>query len=367
MELFLITIAYLCGILMGLYFKESIALFVVFWFILLNLRKKNKYLKLYCTNKYMLLVLICIIVSFAQIMALEKSFSEKYENIQEEIKVIGTIVSNVKEEKYISTCSLKVERVNGNLAYKNTMVKLYIKKQKDTKNYKYGDKIFLMGDFEYAEAKRNDGGFDYREYLKTQGIYGIINSNSNDIKLIKENNTNIINLAINNIRNKIKEKTKELLEENEGNILNAVLIGDKEELEEDTREVFRKSDLSHMLAVSGAHTSYVIMAVGAIVSKIKISKNKGKIITIIFLMFFMLLTGKTPSVERACIMSIYMIVASLLHKRVNVISSMSISLLCIMIVNPYSILDVGLKLSYGGTIGIILFNKIMKVIVEPTL
>ena len=360
MELFLITIAYLSGILMGLYLKKGIALFVVFCPILLILRKKNKYLKLYCTNKYMFLFLICVIVSFIQVVALEKNFNEKYKNMQEEIEVIGTIVSNVKEEKYVSICNLKVERVNGNLAYKNTMVKLHIKKQKGAKNYKYGDKISFFGNFEYAEGKRNDGGFDYREYLKTQGIYGIINSNSKDIKLIKENNTNIINLAINNIRNQISRKAKELFEENEANILNAILIGDKEELEEETREVFRRSNLSHMMAVSGAHASYVIMAVGVIVSKIKISKNKGKITTIIILIFFMYLTGKTPSVTRACIMSIYMIVSSLVHKRVNVISSMSISLLYIMIINPYSILDIGLELSYGGTIGIVFLYKILK-------
>ena len=49
-----------------------------------------------------------------------------------------------------------------------------------------------------------------------------------------------------------------------------------------------------------------------------------------------------------------MIVASLIHKRVTIISSMSISLLFLLINNPYSILDIGLQLSYGGTIGIVL-------------
>ena len=44
-------------------------------------------------------------------------------------------------------------------------------KGKNRKNiYKYGDKISLLGNFEFGEISRNPGNFDYREYLKTKGI-----------------------------------------------------------------------------------------------------------------------------------------------------------------------------------------------------
>lgn len=51
---------------------------------------------------------------------------------------------------------------------------------------------------------------------------------------------------------------------------------------------------------------------------------------------------------------------SLVYKKPNIIASISISLLIILIINPYKILDVGMLLSYGGTIGIISFNKILE-------
>ena len=59
-------------------------------------------------------------------------------------------------------------------------------------------------------------------------------------------------------------------------------------------------------------------------------------------------------------MSSYIILASLLHKKAHVLGSISISLLIILIINPYFILDIGLQLSYGGTIGIVLIYPILK-------
>ena len=56
-------------------------------------------------------------------------------------------------------------------------------------------------------------------------------------------------------------------------------------------------------------------------------------------------------------MSTYMIVASLLHKKATILSSISFSILVLLVLNPYCILDVGFQLSYTGTIGIVLFSK----------
>ena len=357
MEIFLITIAWLLGIILGLYFKIGIAFFVVFFVIIYFFRKRNKYIKFFFSKKYILLILFCMITSFTQISYLESKNSEKFKNIYKDVIVEGTIISNPISKQYTDSYILKVEKVNEDITYKNTKLILYIKKNRESRMYKYGDKILCKGEFELPEEQRNTGGFNYRKYLKTKGIYGLVTASLNNTTLKKQNNLNILNIAINKIAIKIKQKAKMLLTEKEANILLGILIGYKDELDIELQENFRKSSMSHMLAVSGAHVSYIIMIFGVIISKMNISKNSGKILTIFFLLFFMRLTNQTPSVSRACIMSIYIIIGSLLHKRTSSLCSLSFSLLIILVQNPYSIFDIGLQLSYGGTIGIILFNK----------
>ena len=64
-----------------------------------------------------------------------------------------------------------------------------------------------------------------------------------------------------------------------------------------------------------------------------------------------------PSIFRACMMGIIMLGAKIFYRKLDIPTSMSLSLLILLVNNPFSILDIGLQLSYGGTIGILLFAK----------
>ena len=355
MELFFITIAWIFGVIWGLYFKISIAFFVIpliFTCMYLTIKKKIK------VRKYVVLFLISVLISNIQITLLEKSFDEKYKNVGENLEIVGTIISNPIDKQYKNQYILKVEEINGNKKYKNTNLQLNVKKEKETLNY--GDEIIVKGNFEEASTARNEGGFDYKQYLKSKNIYGIITVDKKDIETINKNNVGIIDLIANKFRNSMKGKIGENLPNETSELLSGMLIGEKSNLQKEIQEDFRDSSLSHVLAISGMHVSYVMLGVTFVISKIKFSKKMSKIVTILILLFFIILTGKTASVTRACFMSSYIILASLLHKKAHVLGSISISLLIILIINPYFILDIGLQLSYGGTIGIVLIYPILK-------
>ena len=112
-----------------------------------------------------------------------------------------------------------------------------------------------------------------------------------------------------------------------------------------------------MLSVSGTHTSYIILGITFILSKSKISKKWIYILIIFILILFMFITNAAASVTRACFMSIIILSANLLYRKPDIWTSISISLLVILIANPFTINEIGLQLSYLGAIGIILFNK----------
>ena len=110
------------------------------------------------------------------------------------------------------------------------------------------------------------------------------------------------------------------------------------------------------MAISGAHFSYIILIVTFLSKKIH-NKRIEQIVIILAIIFFMKLTGGTPSVVRAGIMSIILILSSIFKRKNDVYTSMAISLILQIINNPYVIFDLGLILSYSGVLGILLFNK----------
>ena len=142
-------------------------------------------------------------------------------------------------------------------------------------------------------------------------------------------------------------------------IIKGIVLGDKSYIEEEIQENFRISGISHILAVSGMHVSYIILVINLIFKK-NFGKRKTNLIIILFLIFYMFFTGFSPSIVRASVMSFLILGAELFHRKNDFATSISLSLLIILIYNPFLIKNIGLQFSYIATIGIIILQDNVK-------
>lgn len=126
-------------------------------------------------------------------------------------------------------------------------------------------------------------------------------------------------------------------------------------IEDSKKEIFSDASLSHILAISGMHVSYVIIGISFILKKF--GNRKSKYILIAFLICFAEFAGGAPSILRAVIMSILAIISKLIYRKSDTLNNISISCLLILILNPYNVLNLGFQLSFLGTLGIVMFNK----------
>ena len=348
---------------MGLYFNFSIALLYILIiaiymiikqilkynnlkkkeFKLLSLKRYFRYIKLILNSKIIFVIIIFSIISNSIVIFQNKKYENLYKN-QENLNGIAVVIGNKQEKEYSNIYKIK---------YKQTYLYLKVNK-KSTIDLKYGDKISFSGNFIEPAQKRNFRGFNYKEYLKTLKVFGTVKAE--EIDIIEKNSGNVIFRYANIVSEKIKEKIDSNLEKNEADILKRILLGDTEQIEEDIQEKFRISSISHILAVSGMHVAYLITGINLLL-KSKVGKRKIRFITIIFLIFYTFITGFSPSIARASIMGILVIGSGILYRKNDTWTSIALSLLCILIYNPFLITNIGLQFSYLGTIGIILFHK----------
>ena len=292
-------------------------------------------------NKKIIVILICLIISIGYVSILEN----KYSKISDmPIKEMVTIISDIQEKEYKKVCTAKIVR-------NNKKILINIKMSQDIPSIEYGDSLYIEGEFKQPEEARNYKGYNYKQYLKTKKIIGTVELEK--AKILKSSNGSFIH----NIQKYIRDTINGTLTDEEGNLLLAILLGDKDKLSEDIQESFKTSNLSHMLAVSGAHVSYIILGLTYVLQNSIIGKKNGKIVCIFFLLVFMAITNFTPSVTRACIMAILTLFSSIIYRKSDVYTNISVAALITLIFNPYSLLDLGFQLSYGGTIGIIIFIK----------
>lgn len=348
------ALGYIIGIVWGLSFKV-VLIFCSIIAICMIIVEKNKnilrIIKLVINKKVTILLLIFIIAGFIHIKFLEYDYEKIYISL-ENVNIVGTIVSSKKEKQYINEYKIETEKIN-NIKLKKKFILLT-----KNKEIEYGNKIKLEGTYIKPSKSRNYKGFDYSNYLKTENIYGTIEQNGK-IELIKEKNINYLFINLYKVKNKIIKNINNKFPEETRGVFLGILLGDKSSIEEDVRQNFADSSLSHILAVSGTHVSYVVICISVLFKKLKLNKNIRKALASLVLFMYLYLVDFSVSATRAVIMSTIVIMQMLFYRKQDTITTIAFSSIIILINNPYSILNIGFLLSYGGTIGIILFvNKI---------
>ena len=356
------VIGYIIGILWGLYIRSSIAfcyilILLIYFFMqkfffvtqkhsfnIISIHRYSRYLKLIVDSKVIFILIIFSIIAEGVVYQQNKIYENTYQN-GEALEIEGIIVSQRTERQYDDIYKVKLLHMK--------QFNILIQVKKGMKELTYGDKIQVKGEYKKPSKQRNYGGYDDSQYLKTQKILGRVKVN--DIKVLDQKQQTLILQLANSIKLTIAEVIEKDNQSHKVAMIKGLLLGDTQEIEEEVKEDFRITNISHILAISGMHVGYIIVALELIFKQV-VGKRTTSIITIIVLVFYSFLTGFSPSIIRAVVASILNIVSHLFYRKSDRWNDSAISLLAILLYNPFLLFNIGLQLSYLGTIGIILFQ-----------
>ena len=290
---------------------------------------------------------------------------EKIYSTVSDCQIIGIVIEEQKETETCYKYIIKIEKVyqnNVNIKkLKNTKILLKVEKGKN--KIQVGNQLLINCILEIPDGARNYGGYNYQLYLKTIGIYATSKITENEYKVLNKNKFSIIDSVIYKIKSTITANLTKLLSEDTNGICLGILLGDIRYISDETKQIYDDSNLLHMLAVSGSHVSYIL--IGAQKCLKKVDKRLQKLVLILFLLFFIKITGATSSVMRAGIMGMLILISWLFKKKSDVLNNIAISCFIILLINPYSIYNLGFQLSYAGTLGIIFYyNSIYEFIIK---
>ena len=162
------------------------------------------------------------------------------------------------------------------------------------------------------------------------------------------------------IRQKLKDRIDDVFPEDTRGFARALLLGDKTDLSYERSLAFRISGVSHIVAVSGLHVSILFALVYGVTGKRRFLTG---IIGIPLVLLFAAVAGFTPSVTRAAVMQIIMMLSLMIRREYDPPTALAVAVLVILGANPLTIASVGFQLSVGSVAGIYLFyGKIRKFI-----
>lgn len=234
------------------------------------------------------------------------------------------------------------EKIIGNYYFKTE-----VEKNNFVKDYQLGDKVEVNGTFNKPNNNTVFNLFNYHKYLETKKIYYLM-----DISSIKKiaNNKNIFYKIINLIDKRINTyKSKKYLK--------AFILGKTDLLDDDIKTNYQELGVSHLLAISGMHISLFSGIILFLLKKCHIGGNISYFITILFLLFYMKLTGNTSSVSRAVILFMLLTFNKMFNFKLSTLKIWCFTFSIIIFKNPYSLVDVGFQFSFTVSFYLILLQK----------
>ncbi len=261
---------------------------------------------------------------------------EKYDNTVQPLAVVVTDYSTQTDY------GLRVEG-EFTLSDKTYQIIVYCDRIVDLKP---GDR--LEGKFQLRLT--TSGGSKETPYLESNGIYFIGSSRGEmDIFLGDEGE---LRFFPQRLRKSVLNRLEEIFPAKAASFAKALLLGDTTGLSYEQDIALRTTGIRHIVATSGLHVSILFSLVYLLSGKMR---SITALLGIPVLILFAFVAGLSPSILRATVMQILMILAMLLRREYDPPSALSLSVIVILLFNPFAVTSASFQLSCGCVVGIFLF------------
>ena len=211
--------------------------------------------------------------------------------------------------------------------------------------------VIVTGTLYLPKTTSNPGAMDFKGYLASQGAF--VGLRGKKVRVVDSGFCLLSQLrsrlvAVQSAWLPKDDQGKSL----EGLLLSSIVLGSKAvNLPYDTRTLFNQVGLAHILAASGYQVSLLVGTV-LLLGK-SLSPRLRFTLGLLTLLFYLGLTGFQPSVTRAGVMWLAILVTVFGDRRVKPLGSLLVAVTVLLLIMPVWVWDLGFQLSVLATLGII--------------
>ncbi|HSV95776.1 MAG TPA: ComEC/Rec2 family competence protein [Spirochaetota bacterium] len=140
-------------------------------------------------------------------------------------------------------------------------------------------------------------------------------------------------------------------------LLKALYFGNKNHLDKRTIEYYKKAGVMHILAASGLHVGIVAAIPFMLLAPLRIGKMTILAVTTALLCFYLYITDMPVSLVRAFMMFAAYAVQRLFDMDRGAVNTLFLTASAILIFMPHELYEPGFQLTFGATLGILLFYR----------
>jgi ComEC/Rec2-related protein len=252
--------------------------------------------------------------------------------------VEGTVVDEASGNRYQSSVVVDVRSVDGGKFGRRARLEAG---GRDALRFR----LLRRGDFVVARVRLRSAGRDM--WATRDGAIAI----GDDAELLSFEPSTEPHVRVGTaVRDRIELGVRLLPERDRGLVL-GFLLGDTSAIEAADRDAFRRSGLSHLLAVSGANVAFVLALVAPLLRRVGYRSRFA--IGLGVVLMFAAATRFEPSVLRAGAMAAVVMLAQVSGRDVHPARALSLAVGVLLVIDPRLVQSVGFRLSVVATAGIV--------------
>lgn len=213
------------------------------------------------------------------------------------------------------------------------------------------------------------GGYDFRRQAWFQGL-GAVGYTRNPVVALKPHSGRDISLAVYRMRMRLSRGIREGVPGRAGGFAAAILTGDRSAIDRDTRDNLRRTNLAHLLAISGLHMAMLtgVVFVGlrgalSLIPGVALRIRTKKFAAVAALLVgagYLVLSGGSVATERAFVMISVMYVAVLADRRAITLRSVALAAMIVLAMRPEVLAGPGFQMSFAATTALVVCYNGMK-------
>ena len=271
------------------------------------------------------------------------------------IKLSGTVISVKEKETYtgkkvneITVKKVNLQRDNGSsLLLTKRFQTILVTLQKE-QTIRIGSTVQISGNLQYFETAGNPGEFNAWSFYSNRGVLFRVNE---ALITAQSQSYNKISHGLFCLKKNREAVFIKYLSQEDAAIMSGMVFGDKNAIDKDINALFQRNGISHILAISGLHISFIAMGVYYLLRRIPIPLILTAIISELFIILYAIMVGFSSSAFRAVIMISIFLLSKIFKRTYDLLTSLSVACILTILMEPGLIFDCGFLLSFTAIVG----------------
>jgi len=277
--------------------------------------------------------------------------------------VSGTILGRPMTKGPRTTFVLEAEVLKGKTTVHSVAGRIRVSVMGKTPDLSEGDQVRFVARIRSFHNFENPGGFDYRQYMAFRRITGSAWVAGERLAVVKAGTGKAWNRHFRRFRGEILHLIETVSDGRPRAVLKALLLGERDDITPSLRNAFNRAGIGHLLAISGLHIG-IVAAVAFAVFKWTLSRfsfflwrawtRKGAaLLTLVPVLIYGLLSGMSPSTQRAVIMAVVFLMTFLVEREHDPATTLALAALVIVVVDPPAVFSISFQLSFMAVLSIL--------------